>query len=233
MNESYFERLEKIYSKKPPPVQQARELQNELRAKINPGNRLGKINLIAGADLAILKREKKMVCGVVVFSYPELKVVEKAWSLVDEQFPYIPGLLAFREGPAIIKTFRKLDSKPDLLILDGHGIAHPRSFGIACHVGVLLDMPCFGVAKKKLFGSYAEPGIKKGSVSDLFSPDNTRIIGKVLRTRDGTKPVFVSTGNKIDIEKALDITMKCDSGFRIPEPTRTADRFVAKIKNLV
>lgn len=233
MIEKYRERLEKIYSKKPPLVMEARILQKELREKVVAENGFSDIRLIAGADIAILPREKKMICGVVLFSYPQLNLVEKVWSLVDEQFPYIPGLLAFREGPAIIRTINKLKKKPDVLILDGHGIAHPRAFGIACHVGVLLDIPSFGIGKKKLYGEYSEPGPEKGSVTNLISKVDNIVIGKVLRTRDNTRPVFVSVGNKIDLDSALELTMKCDSGFRIPVPTRAADKFVAEVKSAI
>jgi len=147
----------------------------------------------------------------------------------DERFPYIPGLLAFREGPAIIETFKKLRQRPDLLIIDGQGIAHPRGFGIACHVGVLLDIPAMGIAKKRLYGNYDEPGEKRGSSSPLMSKEGD-VIGSVLRTRDNTKPVFVSPGHRLDTESAREIALQCARGYRIPEPTRRADIYVAELK---
>jgi deoxyribonuclease V len=164
-----------------------------------------------------------------MFSYPDLNEIERVYTVSDEKFPYIPGLLAFREGPAIIETFKRLRQRPDLLIIDGQGIAHPRGFGIACHVGVLLDVPAMGIAKKRLYGNYDEPGEKRGSRSPLLSKEGD-LIGSVLRTRDNTKPVFVSPGHKIDTESAREIALECARGYRIPEPTRRADIYVAELK---
>ncbi|MGH7885473.1 MAG: deoxyribonuclease V [Thermodesulfobacteriota bacterium] len=233
MNKNYQKKLERLYSHKTPLVQEAYKLQRELSEKVVSKNSFKEITKIAGADMAIFTKEKKMVCGIVVFSYPELHILEKVWSVVDEKFPYIPGLLAFREGPAIIETYKKIKNKPEVLIIDGHGIAHPRRFGIACHVGVLLDIPTFGIAKKKLFGNYQEPNTEKGSQSKLISKNGGIAIGSVVRTKNNTKPVFVSIGNKIDLLTAVKITLNCDTGYRIPEPTRKADKYVAELKKEV
>src|SRR3990167_1280390 len=203
--------LEDLYRGGPSSVARALEFQRELSKKV------------------ILKKEKKLICGIVLFSYPDLTEIERVYTVSDEKFPYIPGLLAFREGPAIIETFKRLRQRPDLLIIDGQGIAHPRGFGIACHVGVLLDIPAMGIAKKRLYGKYAEPGEKRGSWSPLLSKEGD-VIGSVLRTRDNTKPVFVSPGHKIDMESAREIALVCARGYRIPEPTRRADIYVAELK---
>ena len=213
----------------PPSVSEAYQIQKELRDKVVCRREFGEVRTVGGADLAVLKGENKLLCGIIVFTYPDMDEIERVYSIVEEKFPYIPGLLAFREGPAIIETYQKLKNKPDVLMLDGQGTAHPRGCGIACHVGVILDVPSFGVAKKRLYGTYNEPGRRKGLHTPLFSKDGS-VIGAVLRTRDGVKPVFVSVGHKTDLKSALEITINCSKGYRIPEPTRRADKYVAELK---
>jgi len=158
MNKKDLKRIDVICTEKPLKVKEAFELQRDLSKRVVKKNGFKRINTIAGADLAILTKDKKLVCGIIVFNYPDLEIIEKAWSITDESFPYIPGLLAFREGPSIIETYHKLNNKPDIMMIDGQGLAHPRSFGIACHIGVLLDISTIGVGKKKLCGNYTEPG---------------------------------------------------------------------------
>lgn len=223
------EYLSELSTVNPPTVQEAYQIQKVLKEKVVSTKEFDEVRTIGGADLAVLKGESKLLCGIIIFSYPEMEEIERVSTIVEEKFPYIPGLLAFREGPAIIETFRKLKNKPDVLMIDGQGIAHPRGTGIACHVGVLLDIPSFGVAKKRLYGTYEEPGVTKGSFSQLFSKDG-KVIGAVLRTRDNVKPVFVSVGHKTDLESALEISLTCSQGYRIPEPTRRADKYVAELK---
>ena len=223
------EYLSELSTVNPPTVQEAYQIQKELREKVVSTKEFDEVRTIGGADLAVLKDESKLLCGIIIFSYPGMEEIERVSTIVEEKFPYIPGLLAFREGPAIIETFRKLKNKPDILMIDGQGIAHPRGTGIACHVGVLLDIPSFGVAKKRLYGTYEEPGVTKGSFSQLFSKDG-KVIGAVLRSRDRVKPVFVSVGHKTDLESALEISLTCSQGYRIPEPTRRADNYVAELK---
>lgn len=229
MDSTNLSRFEKLYGDNPPSVKEALEIQRELRKRVINSPEFGKPRTVAGADLSIVKEEKKLICGIILFSYPDMIEIERVFSEVEDNFPYIPGLLAFREGPAIMRTYRKLRNKPDLLMIDGHGIAHPRGFGIACHVGVLLDVPALGVAKKKLYGTYEEPGEDKGSWTRLLSKAG-ECIGAVLRTRDGIKPVFISVGHKIDLDSARDIAIACAGGYRIPEPTRQADKYVAELK---
>ncbi len=222
--------VEDLIYKIPSSVGEAFGIQREISNRVISQNCFSSISTVAGADVAVIKETQELVCGIVVFSFPELEVIERVWSVEQEKFPYIPTLLAFREGPVLLKTYKKLKNKPDLLIVDGQGLAHPRRFGIACHVGVLLDIPAFGIAKKRLFGTHKEPGEKRGSMEHLFDPRNGEVIGAVLRTRDSVKPVFVSIGNKIDLGTAVDITLRCHSGYRIPFPTRCADRYVAEVK---
>jgi deoxyribonuclease V len=215
-----------------PSRKEAEAIQRELQKKVILKNGFEKLETIAGADLAILSAEKMLVCGIILFSYPDLKEIERVSTRVPELFEYIPGLLAFRESPAIFKAFEKLKEKPDLLIIDGHGIAHQRGLGIASHVGVILDIPTLGVAKKKLFGKYNEPPDSEGAWTPLIHPRTGKTIGSVLRTKRGTKPVFVSPGNKIDLITAINVARQCTKRYRIPEPTRQADIFVAQLKTI-
>ncbi|MEW6144639.1 MAG: deoxyribonuclease V [Thermodesulfobacteriota bacterium] len=221
--------IEALYREGAPSIARAFEIQRKLSKKVIIHKELGEVKTVAGADLSVMKDGRKLICGIILFSYPALGEIERVYSVCDERFPYIPGLLAFREGPAIIETFRKLRRKPDLLIIDGQGIAHPRGFGIACHVGVLLDIPAMGIAKKRLYGTYDEPGEKKGDSSPLLSKEGD-VIGSVLRTKDKTKPVFVSPGHRLDTDTAREIALLCARGYRIPEPTRRADIYVAELK---
>lgn len=223
-------RLKRIYSKDKIDSREAFAIQEELAGKVVVKNGFDSISTVAGADIAILGKQKKLLCGIIVFTYPELKIIEKKWETVKEKFPYIPGLLAFREGPAIIKTYGKLENKPDILIIDGQGLAHPRKFGIACHIGVILDIPVMGIAKKRLYGEHKDISIKRGAREDLLAPDTGEVVGSVLRTRDNVKPVYVSIGNRIDLDTAVNVALACNGGYRIPEPTRQADKYVSKIK---
>ena len=224
-----LDRLPDIRNYVPGTVKEAFAIQRTLKNRVILENGFHSTKLIAGVDLAILKEQKKLVCGIVLFKFPELRVIDRVYAVVEEKFPYIPGLLSFREGPAIIEAYGKLEVKPDILILDGQGTAHPRGFGIACHVGVILDIPTIGVGKKKLYGTFEEPGLLPGRSSPLISKDGDTI-GAVLRTKNNTKPVFVSPGHKIDLSSALDVVTKCARGYRVPEPTRQADKYVAELK---
>ncbi len=210
----------------------ALKLQKELRDNVVPHNSFKKLTTVAGVDLAQIKEGNQLVCGIILFSYPDLEVLEKVWTVARDTFPYIPGLLAFREGPAIMNAYEKLIIKPDLLIIDGHGIAHPRGFGIACHIGVLLDVPAMGIGKKRLYGKYENPPDMAGESSPLVSKDGVQI-GTVLRTRKGIKPVFISVGHKIDLETSVNIAKECMGGYKVPEPTRQADVYVAQLKKEV
>ena len=221
--------IEKLYASVTPDYAEAVAIQKELSNKVVAQNGFSEINTVAGADLAILRDQKKLVCGIMVFSYPDLREIERKYEVVDEEFPYIPGLLAFREGPSIIKTYEKLQNKPDVLILDGQGLAHPRAFGIACYVGVLLGIPAMGIGKKKLYGDYKEPKDSIGSYESLLSKEGKQI-GVALKTKQKTKPVFISIGHKIDLSTSVKVALTCTRGYRVPEPTRLADKYVAELK---
>ncbi len=187
------------------------------------------IRLIAGIDLAFSKFDSLGFCAIIVLEYPELVVVEEQFGSGTVSFPYIPGLLSFREGPLFLETFKKLKSRPDLLIFDGQGIAHPRRLGIASHMGVLLDIPAIGCAKSRLYGTFDDPAGRAGSRSYLYDTDGT-IIGVVLRTRDNVRPVFVSPGHRVGIDESAGIIMNCVRNYRIPLPTRIADIRVKEYK---
>jgi len=204
-------------------------IQKKLSARITKGNRFPKVRYVAGADMALSKERGLAYAGVVVMSFPDLQIVEKQGAVLKLTFPYIPGLLAFRELPALLKAFEKLKQEPDLIMIDGQGLAHPRGFGIACHIGLWLDKPTIGCAKSRLFGDHRPPPIKRGGRSPLIGIHD-EVIGAVLRTKHATHPVFISVGNKIDLKTAIRYTLACGQGYRIPEPTRQADIFVAALK---
>lgn len=198
---------------------QAIKLQERLRRKIRLNKLTAPVKLIAAADASFKKG--RAVGVVVVFSYPDLKVKESVRKCAKISFPYIPGLLIFREGPVLYKCFRALKLEPEVIIFDGQGLAHPRNMGIATHLGLLLDKPTIGCAKTRLFGKYAEPGKSRGKFSYLLDSCK-RKIGVVLRTKDNVRPVFVSAGNKIDLKSSVRIILRCVKKYRIPEPLRIA-----------
>lgn len=208
---------------------EAVRIQKDLHARVVPRGRLSKVHLIAGADTAFDKASDTAFAAVVVLSFPGLEVVEERAVRTRVSFPYVPGLLSFREAPPLLGLFRKLRHDPDLVFIDGHGFAHPRRAGIACHIGVFLDRPVIGCAKSLLVGTYREPGARRGSVSDLVDKHG-QVIGAVVRTQDGVKPVFVSVGHRISLKSAVRLTLACAPKYRIPEPTRLADILAARAK---
>lgn len=181
---------------------------------------------IAGVDAAFF--DDRIISTACLYSYPELTLLEENYAIRKVEFPYIPGLLSFREGPAVMEVIEGLKARPQLVIFDGQGIAHPRGLGIASFVGALLDIPTIGSAKTKLVGDYKEPGKKRGSWSPLKYKN--RIVGAVLRTKDDTKPLFISPGHMIDIESSVEIALGSTKGFRLTEPVRRADILSKEIK---
>ncbi len=196
-------------------------LQRELASKVVRKNRLPeRVRRIAGTDVSGVDAEGKVRAVVVVLTYPALTVVEVASVQETPAFPYVPGLLSFRETPLLLKAFEKLTHAPDLLMVDGQGIAHPRRFGIACHLGLLLDVPAIGCGKSILTGRYGKLGEKKGAMAALTDKGET--IGAAVRTRDGVTPVYVSPGHHIDLPTAIAWVTACATQYRLPEPTRLA-----------
>ena len=182
-----------------------------------------KVASVAGVDVSVEAGRAR--AAIVVLRYPDLEPIEGATAEADAVFPYVPGLLTFREGPVILDAWEKLRSEPDLLLFDGQGIAHPRRMGLAAHVGLWLDRASVGVAKSRLYGAYEPPGPNRGDSACLRDEgDLERIIGSVLRTRTDVKPVFVSPGHRIDVEHAAEFTLACCTGYRLPETTRWAHR---------
>lgn len=203
----------------PRDIQTARRIQIELSKKVKIRPLQKSPAYIAGVDAAF---DGDVVTAVAsLFSYPSLLHVADAVSREGIRFPYIPGLLSFREGHAFISAIRKLRQTPDVIIVDGQGVAHPMGIGIASHIGVLLGIPTIGCAKTKLVGEYAEPGPEKGEWSPLIYKDKQ--VGAVLRTRDYVKPVFISPGHLIDLRSSIEIVLKSLTQYRLPEPIRRAD----------
>ena len=204
------------------PPQKAIELQIELARKVIRKSciHIGSIETVAGIDTSY--RSNMACAAVVVLNLKNLELIEYKTAILPIEFPYIPGLLSFREGPAIIKAMQKLKTQPDILLFDGQGIAHQRRFGIASHIGLLLDRPSIGCAKTRLIGNYQEPDVRRGCFTDLQEGNAT--IGAVVRTRTGIKPVFVSSGHRINLRDSIKLVLDCNKGFRLPEPIRWADR---------
>jgi len=199
---------------------EAREMQLRLAAEVNRTDELTSPRFIAGVDISVDRVRDEARGAVVVLSYPELKVVETRVVEGKVDFPYVPGLLSFREAPLTLAAFERLDIAPDLIFFDGQGIAHPRRLGLASHLGLFLDAPTIGCAKSRLCGTHQIPGLEPGSYAELV--DGDEIIGAALRTKAGVKPVYVSIGHKISLESALYWVMRCCRGYRLPEPTRLA-----------
>jgi deoxyribonuclease V len=208
---------------------EAHRIQQRLRQHLKIGRFVQDIRYIAGADVSTARDAPTVYAGVVVLDYATLQVVERQGVVSHTAFPYIPGLLSFREAPALLQAFARLHSTPDVIVFDGQGMAHPRRLGIASHMGVLLDAPAIGCAKSRLIGRYAEPLPQRGAHAPLYDADGTQL-GVVLRTKDHTRPVFVSVGHKMELEQAIDILLHCHRGYRIPEPTRLADQYVGAMR---
>jgi deoxyribonuclease V len=201
-------------------VARAREIQLSLAKRVVTKNEVINPRLVAGIDISSPDAQGVARGAVVVLRYPEFSIVEV--KVVEDKitFPYIPGLLSFRESPLILAACEKLYNIPDFILIDGQGIAHPRRLGLASHVGLFLDLPTIGCAKSILCGQHRLVGEEAGSYSELL--DNGEVIGAVLRTKSGVKPIYVSVGHRIDLASALQWVIKCCRGYRLPEPTRLA-----------
>ena len=213
----------------------AREVQTELADKVKLTPLKKEPELVAGLDCAFSKNGERIFAAVVVLRRPQFELVETASASRKVTFPYIPGLLSFREAPVCIAAVEKLKSQPDVYIVDGQGIAHPRRLGLAAHLGLFLDQPTIGCAKSRLTGTYVEPPRDKGAYSLLKDEKGRQnkksaIIGAVVRTRTNVKPVFVSVGHKCMLEVAIKVVLDCAVRYRLPEPTRLAHQEVSKLK---
>jgi deoxyribonuclease V len=199
-------------------VPQAREVQLRLASKVRTSSLKTRPRTVAGADAAF--SEERAFAAACLYAYPALERLEEATAESPLSFPYVPGYLSFREGPAILAALARLSRKPDFILVDGQGIAHPRRCGIASHLGVLLGIPAIGCAKSRLLGEYRDPGRRRGSRVDLIYEG--KVVGAVLRTRNGVRPLFVSPGHLIDLDSAVEFVLAATRGFRIPEPLRRA-----------
>ena len=212
-------------------LNEAKEIQCFLKERLRIQPLKKKIHTVCGIDTAFDNRNFKCFTAAVLLSYPEMEILEELYIIDKFTFPYIPGYLTFREGPSIIKALKRLKTKPDILMFDGQGIAHPIQMGIASHIGILFDIPSIGCAKSRLYGKFNEMGKEMGDFSFLFDKIN-RKIGTVLRTRKSVKPVFVSPGHLIDIKNSMKLVLSSAIKYRLPEPTRLADKLSKKAKKL-
>jgi deoxyribonuclease V len=201
-------------------IQEAFRIQEELRSKLVLEDPPDDPETIAGIDVSFSGARDRLYAAIVVLDARTMEPVETATAALKPIFPYVPGLLTFREGPVVLEAYARLGSEPDLLMFDGQGIAHPRGLGLASHVGLLLDRPSIGCAKSRLVGEFKEPKQKRGSMRTLSI--GRRKVGVVLRTRDNTKPLFVSPGHRITVETAASRVLDAGRGYRLPEPTRLA-----------
>jgi deoxyribonuclease V len=204
-------------------------IQAALREKLILENGFsGDIRIVAGADISCTKGDDRVFAAVVLLDAASLEVIEEATYIGRTSIPYIPGLLSFREGPSLLQAFGNLRKRPDVVLFDGQGIAHPRGLGLAAHMGLILDIPSVGCAKTRLVGAFKEPGERRGQHSPLVY--NEKRIGAVVRTKDRVKPVFVSQGHRVSLERAVEIVLQCARRYRIPEPIRRAHILVNKMR---
>lgn len=209
-------------------IVEAKRIQDALREKVVVSSLTGDIRYVAGADVSFDKGSNVVHAAVVVLRFSDFSVVEKRGVSEEVDFPYVPGLLAFREGPPVLHAWEALDKKPDAILFDAHGFAHPRRFGLACHLGVILDIPSIGCAKSVLVGTHEDPGETRGEISPLL--DRGEELGAAVRTKDGVAPVFVTIGHKVDLPSAIRLVLKCTRGYRVPEPTRQAHLAVNSLR---
>jgi deoxyribonuclease V len=207
---------------------EAIEVQQRLRNLVRLQPLARPVSVIAGADISFNKFSETVYAGIVVLSLPDLRIIESAGVRSVAKFPYVPGLLSFREIPSLLEAWEILKTKPDVLMLDGQGIAHPRRFGIASHIGVLLDLPTVGCAKSILVGRFGELGLEAGSQAPLI--DRGQQVGVALRTKSKVSPVYVSPGHLIDLDSAVDLVLRSTGKYRLPEPTRQAHLLVNRLR---
>jgi deoxyribonuclease V len=206
-------------------VEEAIAIQEQLRAEIITSDQLGTVNYVAGVDMGFEAEGTISRAAVAVLSFPSLQLQESAIARRPTSFPYVPGFLSFREIPAVLDALEKISITPDLILCDGQGIAHPRRFGIACHLGLLVNMPTIGVAKSLLIGKHEEVPQERGSWQPLWHRGET--IGAVLRTRTGTKPLYISSGHRVSLPTAIEYVLHCTPKYRLPETTRIADKLAS------
>lgn len=213
-------------------AEEAKEQQTTMRRFVSLTDGFGGIKTVAGVDLSLDTDNNLGHAIVVVLSYPDFRVLETRYATAPLSMPYIPGLLSFRESPVALEAFTQIVTVPDLIFVDGQGQAHPRGFGIACHLGILLDVPSIGVAKSRLYGRFdgATLGDAPGSAVPLTDQRGQHVIGSVVRTKIRTNPLFISPGHKVSVESATQLVLGCVRGYRLPEPTRQAHLLITAYK---
>jgi deoxyribonuclease V len=207
---------------------EAVEIQKQVQPRVSLKDHPGPIRYVAGTDVSFSLTDDAIWAGVVVVGYPGLEPVEKRWAQGKAAYPYIPGLLSFREIPVLASALTKLRTIPDLILCDGQGIAHPRGLGLATHLGLMVNCPTIGCAKSRLVGSYSRLGERKGASAKMLH--DGRVVGAALRTRDGVKPIFISAGNNITLKQSLRIVFRCCPKYRVPEPIRMAHLLVSQLR---
>ncbi|CAM3544117.1 Endonuclease V [Vibrio aerogenes CECT 7868] len=207
---------------------EALTLQQQLAAQVIKTDQLRTVNYIAGVDVAYPDSGDRLVAAVVILDADTLEVIETQTAEDEVHFPYIPGLFSFRELPPLLKAFEKVQQTPDLILCDGQGLAHPRRFGLACHLGMLFDVPTIGCGKTRLTGEHEQPAPERGASAPLI--DQNEVIGCVLRTQTNINPVYVSVGHKISLETACKWVLKAAPKYRLPETTRQADHLVNTLR---
>ena len=209
-------------------VAEAKVIQERLRERVVTVDRLEQVKYVAGVDIGFEDNYAISKAAIVVLTYPDLELVEQAIARIPTAFPYVPGYLSFREIPAILAAYPQIKTIPDLILCDGQGYAHPRRLGLACHLGIVLDIPTIGVAKSLLIGKHEAVPLEKGSWKPLLDKDET--IGVVLRSRTKVKPIYVSVGHRISLPTAVEYVMGCLTKYRLPETTRRADKLASNKK---
>lgn len=207
-------------------IAEALTVQQRLRQSVVCHTDFDTVHTVAGVDVGFEQAGKITRAAVVLLSFPELTLLDSVLIRQPTRFPYVPGLLSFREAPAILEALSGIDSPPDLLLCDGHGFAHPRRCGLACHLGLLSGIPSIGIAKSRLWGEHALPGQRRGDWQPLM--DGDEIVGAVLRTRLNVKPVYVSIGHRIDLPTAIEYVLACTPRYRLPETTRLAHKLASQ-----
>ena len=203
-------------------------IQKQLREQVELRPLPDDVRLVAGCDISFNKYSDVIYAGIVVVRLPDFEVVERAGVVSRARFPYVPGLLSFRETPSLLEAWERLSIRPDVVALDGQGLAHPRRFGIACHVGLITGVPSVGFAKTRLVGTYDEPDEEAGAFSPLVHRGET--IGAVVRTKTRVSPVFISPGHLADVPSSVALALRCTWKYRVPEPTRLAHLFVNELR---
>jgi deoxyribonuclease V len=207
---------------------EARRLQGELASRVvaGPPLDLGSVRYVAGADVST--QGDKAYATVVILEFPRLSAVEVQGFEAPLEFPYVPGLLSFREMPSVLGALKKVETAADVMVLDAQGLAHPRRMGLASHIGLFLEVPTVGCAKSVLVGKFEEPGVEKGSATELVH--RGEVVGRAVRTREGVSPVYVSVGNRIDLDSSVELVLACCSRYRLPEPTRQAHNAANRLR---